>query len=224
MISLNLRKRINTSFLLFFLIYLILNYNFVLVYSLIVLGVISIIEFYTLVKKILNNKILSFLVNLFFTLYIYFFCFMFFFFSNVLQLKIILYSLLIGCVASDIGGFVFGKLFNGPKLTKISPNKTYSGALGGFVFAIILTVGFVIFIYKFFFIKIELSYHFILMILFLSLVSQIGDLVISYFKRKSNLENTGNLIPGHGGILDRIDGMIFVFPIFYIINQLLQIL
>ena len=132
--------------------------------------------------------------------------------------------LIIICVSTDLGGYIVGKTFKGPKLTKISPNKTYSGALGSFVFAIILTIVFVIFIYKFFFIKIELSYHFILMILFLSLVSQIGDLVISYFKRKSNLENTGNLIPGHGGILDRIDGMIFVFPIFYIINKLLHII
>ena len=132
--------------------------------------------------------------------------------------------LIIICISTDLGGYIFGKTFKGPKLTKISPNKTYSGALGSFVFAIILTIVFVIFIYKFFFIKIELSYHFILMILFLSLVSQIGDLVISYFKRKSNLENTGNLIPGHGGILDRIDGMIFVFPIFYIINKLLHII
>jgi phosphatidate cytidylyltransferase len=126
--------------------------------------------------------------------------------------------LIIICVSTDLGGYIFGKTFKGPKLTKISPNKTYSGALGGFVFAIILTIIFTIFIHKFFNIKIELSFHFILMILFLSLVSQLGDLVVSYFKRKSNLENTGNLIPGHGGILDRIDGMIFVFPIFYIIN------
>ena len=126
--------------------------------------------------------------------------------------------LIIICISTDLGGYIFGKTFKGPKLTKISPNKTYSGALGGFIFAIILTVIFVIFIYKFFSIKIELSFHFILMIIFLSLVSQLGDLVVSYFKRKSNLENTGNLIPGHGGILDRIDGMIFVFPIFYIIN------
>ena len=132
--------------------------------------------------------------------------------------------LIIICISTDLGGYIFGKTFKGPKLTKISPNKTYSGAIGGFVFAIILTIIFVIFIYKFLSIKIELSFHFILMIIFLSLVSQLGDLVVSYFKRKSNLENTGNLIPGHGGVLDRIDGMIFVFPIFHIINQLLHLI
>ena len=132
--------------------------------------------------------------------------------------------LIIICISTDLGGYIFGKTFKGPKLTKISPNKTYSGALGGFIFAIILTTLFVIFIFKFFSIQIDLSIHFILIFLFLSLVSQLGDLVISYFKRKSNLENTGNLIPGHGGILDRIDGMIFVFPIFYIINQLFYLI
>jgi phosphatidate cytidylyltransferase len=132
--------------------------------------------------------------------------------------------LIIICVSTDLGGYFFGKTFKGPKLTKISPNKTYSGAIGGFVFAIILTVIFVIFIYKFFYIKIELSSHFILMILFLSLVSQLGDLAVSYFKRKSNIQNTGDLIPGHGGILDRIDGMIFVFPVFYIIDQFFYII
>ena len=132
--------------------------------------------------------------------------------------------LIIICISTDLGGYIFGKTLKGPKLTKISPNKTYAGALGSFIFAVILTIIFVIFIYKFFYIKIELSFHFILMILFLSLVSQLGDLVVSYFKRKSNLENTGNLIPGHGGILDRIDGMIFVFPTFYFVNQLFYII
>ena len=131
--------------------------------------------------------------------------------------------LIIICISTDLGGYIFGKILKGPKLTIISPNKTYAGALGGFIFAVILTIIFVIFIYKFYYIKIELSFHFILMILCLSLVSQLGDLVISYFKRKSNLENTGNLIPGHGGILDRIDGMIFVFPTFYFINQFFYI-
>ena len=134
MISFNLKKRIYTSFFLFFLVFLILNYNLILVYSLIVLGVVSIIEFYSLIKKIIKNTIFSFFINLFFTLYISLFCFMFFFFSNFLQLKIILFSLLLGCAASDIGGFVFGKLFKGPKLTKISPNKTISGAVGSIIF------------------------------------------------------------------------------------------
>ena len=65
---------------------------------------------------------------------------MFFFFSNIEGLKIILYILLLGCVASDVGGYVFGKIFQGPKLTKISPNKTYAGSLGSMIFTLIVVV------------------------------------------------------------------------------------
>ena len=206
MISLNLKKRVNTSFLLFLLIFLILNYNYILVYSLIILGVISIIEFYTLIKKILNNKIFAFFVNSFFTLYISFFCFMFFFFSNFLQLKIILFSLLLGCVASDIGGFVFGKLFKGPKLTKISPNKTISGAIGSIIFTS-LTVP----ISLFYFTK-NFNYSILIICIITSVASQIGDLFFSFLKRKAKIKDTGNFLPGHGGVLDRLDGILFGVP------------
>ena len=206
MISLNLKKRVNTSFLLFLLIFLILNYNYILVYSLIILGVISIIEFYTLIKKILNNKIFAFFVNSFFTLYISFFCFMFFFFSNFLQLKIILFSLLLGCVASDIGGFVFGKLFKGPKLTKISPNKTISGAIGSIIFTS-LTVP----ISLFYFTK-NFNYSILIICIITSVASQIGDLFFSFLKRKAKIKDTGNFLPGHGGVLYRLDGILFGVP------------
>jgi phosphatidate cytidylyltransferase len=207
MISLNLKKRVNTSFLLFFLIFLIFNYNYILVYSLIILGVISIIEFFTLIKKILYNKIFAFFVNSFFTLYISFFCFMFLFFSNILQLKIILFSLLLGCVASDIGGFVFGKLFKGPKLTKISPNKTISGAIGSIIFTS-LTVS----ISLYYFTK-NFNYLILIICIITSVASQIGDLFFSFLKRKAKIKDTGNFLPGHGGVLDRIDGILFGVPI-----------
>ena len=206
MISLNLKKRINTSFLLFFLIFLIFNYNYILVYSLIILGVISIIEFFTLIKKIIDNKIFAFFVNSFFTLYISFFCFMFLFFSNILQLKIILFSLLLGCVASDIGGFVFGKIFKGPKLTKISPNKTISGAIGSIIFTS-LTVSTSLF----YFTK-NFNYLILIICLITSVASQIGDLLFSFLKRKAKIKDTGNFLPGHGGALDRLDGILFGVP------------
>ena len=119
------------------------------------------------------------------------------------------------CVFTDLGGFFFGKFFKGPKLTKISPNKTYSGVLGSFVLPILFYL-----IYKnsiiLDFSKI-LSLNFILLVLIISLISQLGDLIISYFKRKAKLKNTGNILPGHGGLLDRIDGMIFVIPIIFIL-------
>ena len=120
------------------------------------------------------------------------------------------------CIFTDIGGYIFGKIFKGPKLTKISPNKTYAGVFGSFLLSLIAGL-----IYKSYFSineVIESDHLFIfLSILLISLISQIGDLVISYFKRKAKLKDTGKILPGHGGLLDRIDGLIFVFPTIYIL-------
>ena len=117
------------------------------------------------------------------------------------------------CVSTDVGGYVFGKLLKGPKLTKISPNKTYAGMIGGYLLSIAsLTLVLNI-------IDIKISYfQFFLIIFVISTVSQLGDIIISYFKRLSKIKNTGKLIPGHGGLLDRIDGMIFAFPIYYLMS------
>ena len=118
-----------------------------------------------------------------------------------------LFFVLIICLSTDIGGYVFGKIFNGPKLTKISPNKTYAGAIGGYFLSIIsLTI--ITSYLDFPFLSIQFFTTFIL----ISTVSQIGDVTVSYFKRKSKIKNTGKIIPGHGGLLDRIDGMLFAFP------------
>ena len=121
------------------------------------------------------------------------------------------------CIFTDIGGYIFGKTFNGPKLTRISPKKTYAGVFGGFLlslaagllFAHYLVIDEIVF-------KDDLI--FIILILFISFISQTGDLTISFFKRKAKIKDTGKILPGHGGLLDRIDGMIFVFPIFYLIT------
>ena len=130
--------------------------------------------------------------------------------------------LLVVSISTDIGGYCFGKIIKGPKLTQISPNKTYSGAIGGYILSILLTVLFVHLFnhYNETVISIDLKLFIILTIL--SIISQLGDLIISFFKRLYNIKNTGKLIPGHGGILDRIDGMIFVFPIFYILNNFIN--
>jgi len=125
------------------------------------------------------------------------------------------FILILICAFTDIGGFIFGKIIKGPKLTKISPNKTYSGVIGGLFFSISIVYLYSLLSKKFLFTEIGLIY-----IIFVSIISQLGDLVISYFKRLSNLKDTGNIIPGHGGILDRIDGMIFVFPIIYLYHFL----
>ncbi|WP_440939262.1 phosphatidate cytidylyltransferase [Candidatus Pelagibacter sp.] len=125
------------------------------------------------------------------------------------------------CISTDMGGYIFGNLFKGPKLSKISPNKTQSGMIGGFVVSLITSSIFVLQYSNDIYIDqnlIENDLKFVILILLISSVSQIGDLIISYFKRSSKIKNTGNIIPGHGGLLDRIDGMIFVFPFVYLIT------
>ena len=123
------------------------------------------------------------------------------------------------CVATDVGGYIFGKIFKGPKLIKISPNKTYSGMFGGF-FLSIITVNF-FFNYAY---ELNLGYKLrdftqevLILVLLISSVSQIGDLAVSYFKRLSKIKNTGNILPGHGGLLDRVDGIIFAIPFAYLL-------
>jgi len=124
--------------------------------------------------------------------------------------------ILIICIFSDVGGYVFGKTIGGKKLTKISPNKTISGSVGSFIFSILP----IIFIHlsnieaSF----LELNLVNIMFSLFVSLICQLGDLFFSYFKRLNNKKNTSNLLPGHGGLLDRIDGLVIVLPIISLIK------
>ena len=207
MISINLKKRILTSIILLSSIFLIFNSNMILIYFLIILGVLSILEFMQLTKKIVFNKLFLFLLNGFFIFYIFIFNYIFFFFSNVPGLKIILFILLMGCIASDIGGYIFGKIFKGPKLTKISPKKTYSGAAGSIMLTlVIISLLFLSFIQPF-------NYKIILVGTITSIFCQIGDLFFSLLKRKANLKDTGKILPGHGGILDRLDSIFFGLPI-----------
>ena len=119
--------------------------------------------------------------------------------------------ILIICVFSDIGGYIFGKIFKGPKLTKFSPNKTYAGMLGGYFLSLISVTMIPLFKFN------VMQFSDFLFVIGISSVSQIGDIIISYFKRLSKIKDTGKIIPGHGGLLDRIDGMIFAFPFSYII-------
>tara|TARA_Y100000591_G_scaffold311759_1_gene315499 strand:+ start:51 stop:686 length:636 start_codon:yes stop_codon:yes gene_type:complete len=119
------------------------------------------------------------------------------------------------CIFTDIGGYIFGKIFKGPKLSRISPKKTYTGVIGSFLLPLIIGLISI----NNLFIDMEIfkkDFNLIAFILFISLISQLGDLIISYFKRKAKLKDTGKILPGHGGLLDRIDGMIFVFPISYL--------
>ena len=145
------------------------------------------------------------------------FIFLFLSFYTIYRLRIdndYLFILLITiiCVSTDIGGYVFGKIFKGPKLTKFSPNKTYAGMIGGYLLSLILAI----FFNNLFFIK-EIQINFFIFVILISTTSQLGDIVISYFKRLSKIKDSGKIIPGHGGLLDRADGMIFAFPFSYLI-------
>lgn len=134
------------------------------------------------------------------------------------NLSFLMFALLIS-IFSDIGGFIIGKLFKGPKLTKISPNKTYSGMIGSYLFSFLIG-----FIYIKFFDIYNFQLHVVFIVFYIFLIAsinQLGDLLISYFKRLKKANDTGNLLPGHGGLLDRIDGMIFSIPssyLFYMIS------
>ena len=125
--------------------------------------------------------------------------------------------IIIICISTDLGGYLFGKTFKGPKLTKISPNKTYSGMIGGYFLSIISINLYYHYSNLFFSNLLNFTLKTLFIVVLISTISQIGDIIISYFKRLSNIKNTGKIIPGHGGLLDRIDGMIFAFPFSYLI-------
>jgi phosphatidate cytidylyltransferase len=121
------------------------------------------------------------------------------------------------CFFSDIGGYFVGKLIGGKKLSKISPNKTISGTIGSFIFSVIPLLVMVQFEY----IDLELSFITIILTIFISFVNQVGDLFISYLKRKAKIKDTGKILPGHGGILDRVDGIVFALPFSYFILKII---
>ena len=147
-------------------------------------------------------------------IFIFFSLYTFYYFRVEGEYKFFL-LILLTCISTDIGGYLFGKIFKGPKLTKISPNKTYAGMFGGFILSLILATLY------FDYVGIKFSAQLITIILLISFVSQAGDLIISFFKRKSKIKHTGKILPGHGGLLDRIDGMVFAFPFMYILLKII---
>ncbi len=200
------KKRVFTATVLFFLVFLIIKYDFFLIYSLIVLGVLSILEFIKLLKKIKLVKYFYYIFNLFFIIYIFSFCFTFYYFSFFPHLKIFLYSFLFTCISSDIGGFIFGKIFKGPKLSKLSPNKTIAGAVGSIILSCITLKIILFYLTK------KLSIEILLIAIIISIACQIGDLFFSFLKRRAKIKDTGNIFPGHGGVLDRLDGIFLGLP------------
>ena len=205
-----LKKRIITSFLLFLLaVYCIfINYAIFLIAIFLVSG----LAFYEI--SLITYRIIgySFLLGLLCLLYV----FGIFAFTaaglHLLSGSVFFLYILSICICSDIGGYIIGKKIGGRKLTKISPNKTISGSIGSFCFSIVP------FLMLYNFDKSEYSYSInnFLLCLGVSLVCQLGDIFISYLKRKAKVKDTGRILPGHGGILDRIDGIIFAIPFAYI--------
>ena len=206
MISKNLQERFITSIALITLIFLFAFFDFLLVYGLIILGVLSILEFFNLMEKISYKKYFKIFFNIIFIIYIFSFCVLFIFFLNYLQLKILIFIFIFVCAASDIGGFIFGKIFKGPKLTKISPKKTISGAFGSIIFS-----SFTLFVFAFYFTN-SFNYFIIIIGIITSIACQLGDLFFSYLKRRAKIKDTSNLLPGHGGVLDRIDSILLGVP------------
>ena len=208
-----LKKRIITSVLLLSLLAAMYLYSFIMIGALLIMVIIIWIEFYALISKIIRGHkfqdgFLRFIfksASLFYlSLFVYF---IFAIESHYMDLKIyLLYSVLVA-VLSDIGGLVFGKTFKGKKLSKISPNKTISGSIGSFVAPMVLI--------PIFYNKL-ITYDLLTLItltILISLISQLGDLFVSLLKRKAKVKDTSDLLPGHGGLLDRVDGIIFAAPL-----------
>jgi phosphatidate cytidylyltransferase len=204
----NLKKRIYTSILLSILLFLMFINNYILGYFLIVFSILSILEYLNMSILIFNkSKIKKLFSNLIFIFYMFYFCSIFLILSSFIYLKIMIFMIILICVASDIGGFIFGKIFKGPKLTKISPNKTISGAIGSLFFSLIATL------LLFFYLTKDFDINILIAGSLISIACQIGDLFFSFFKRKAFLKDSGNFLPGHGGILDRIDGLLLGLPV-----------
>ena len=213
-----LKRSISSLFLMCFVFLSALINDYIFLSILFIVIIFSWIEWVSVIEKVRFKKIYRIIHIILFLIYLliaFIVCF------NVFVIdKYFFLTILMICVFSDVGGYVFGKTFGGKKLTKISPNKTISGSIGSFIlsyagfFAIYLYFGDLLFV------RLQIE-ALVFIPFFISLICQLGDLFISYYKRRAKIKNTGNLIPGHGGLLDRIDGTIFALPIGFIIISLL---
>ena len=196
----NFKKRFVVSLFAFPLIYILLYQKLLFNLLILIVFLFCLYEWNKIFKKknpIFFLGLLILLVFLFSLIRIY----------NIEDFNLKFLWLILITWLTDIGGYIFGKLFGGPKLVKISPNKTWAGALGSLILS---QLAFLIFF-------LDNSYKFnvaiIFIQIFLSIVGQIGDILMSYIKRKNNKKDTSNFIPGHGGFLDRVDGLIWIIII-----------
>ena len=201
-------KRFCTSLLLIGLIYLAVINIYILLISLFIIFIQIVVEFSNLLKRIfLKKKLIIFSSLILIQIYTSFLLLNIFIIikNDDAENKIFLLIILFICILTDIGGYIFGKIFKGKKLTKISPNKTYSGMIGSYILSSLV----VYMLFKNYLGTKELLFF----IFIISSISQAGDIFISMLKRKAKLKDTGKLLPGHGGILDRIDGLYFAIPL-----------
>ena len=228
--SQNLFKRLITSILLLLLLLLVIfSHHYIFILSISLIGVIICIEANNIFSKLTVNQNLRKKITIkkfnfkFLTLNLITFTYVFFIFCyfsyeiHRLEGPIFFFYVISICIFTDIGGYVFGNIIGGKKLTKISPNKTISGTIGSFIFSVIPLILFL----NFSFLDVEFNLNFIVFGLLISLISQIGDLIISFLKRKAKIKDTGKILPGHGGILDRVDGIIFAVPFSYFLLRLI---
>ena len=212
-----LKRSISSLFLMSFVLLSALINDYIFLSILFIVVILSWIEWIKVIEKIRFKKLYRIIHIILFLIYLlmaFIVCF------NVFLIdKYFFLTILMICVFSDVGGYVFGKTFGGKKLTKISPNKTISGSIGSFILS--YAGFFVIYLYfgDLLFVRLQVE-ALVFIPFFISLICQLGDLFISYYKRRAKIKNTGNLIPGHGGLLDRIDGSIFALPIGFIIISL----
>ena len=211
-----IQKRIITSVFLL-IIFGLSFFNIYIMTILLLLVYIQIFnEFINIFKKIfINQKFKTFLILTLILIIVSFLIISIWltFYNNIEAKQILILKIITICISSDIGGYVFGNLFKWKKLTKISPNKTYSGVLGAYIFSLIS--------FNIFFFSQTNIIEMIFFVLILSTISQAGDIFISYLKRKAMIKDTGTILPGHGGILDRFDGLIFAIPLGYILIKIL---
>ena len=225
----NLLKRIITSFFLLSILMIVnFSHQFIFILSILTLGLVVCYEanniFSRLIKSnssnnnVINNKLnLKFLLlNVFSFFYVFFIFCQYSYEIHKVEGPIFFIYIVSICFFTDIGGYAFGKTIGGKKLTKISPNKTISGTVGSFIFSIIPLILFLNFGY----LNLEFNLTNILFSLLISLISQLGDLFVSFFKRKAKIKDTGKLLPGHGGVLDRVDGVLFAIPFSYFLLKL----
>ena len=203
-----LQKRVITSISLIIILYLSFVNNLILSAALLAIVFLLFSEFYNIIKRILINR-KNYQLTFLFLILLY----LIYFSVDIWLLlktdsynnKNILFFILIICISTDIGGYVFGKIFKGKKLSSVSPNKTYAGVLGSYLLSFVISL--------LFFNDLNSKFNYLVITFIISTLSQIGDLFISYLKRKAKLKDAGSILPGHGGLLDRVDGILLATPI-----------